>query len=119
MAMEQEHNSNNPASQKGVPRYPPKRYSPLNSPDSILDSSTDPSPTTPRTPRLNIAIPKSDELSSIPANDAKRREPKAEHDDEEDRRYWEEEEDDGYWGELDEDEDDEKDEDLEETYRGF
>jgi hypothetical protein len=77
-----------------------------------MTSSNDPSPLTPRTPQLNVTIPKSNELLSQPSQ-TKSTSPKIELEDE-DRQYWEEE-DEGYWGEMEE-EDEEKD-DLEETYR--
>ena len=95
-------------SQKSSARQPP-RYSPLNSPQSLLTSSTATTPATPRIPQLSVAIPKTNDVDS-PAEDKEK--PSLEDDDEDDRRYWDEE-DEGYWGELEEDED----EDLEECYR--
>jgi len=88
----------------------PKRYSPLNSPDSIISSSNETTPQTPRTPQLNVTIPKSHDIVSAQKEDITKEEVQNE---EEDRRYWEEE-DDGYFGEM---EDHEEDEDLEEEYR--
>jgi hypothetical protein len=102
MAMEQDQHSNQSA-QKSAPRRPYK-YSPLNSPDSIVSSSNDASPITPRTPQLNVALPQNEESTKEKSG---QKEEKVE-----DEEYWAED-DEGYFGELDEDED----EDLEEIYR--
>lgn len=102
MAMEQDQHSNQ-STQKSAPRRPYK-YSPLNSPDSIVSSSNDASPITPRTPQLNVALPQNEESTQEKSG---QKEEKVE-----DEEYWAEE-DEGYFGELDEDED----EDLEEIYR--
>lgn len=109
MAMEKDQNSNNSPAPKAQ-AYRPRRYTP----DSLLASSNDASPSMPRTPQLNLAIPKSSEELSAPSNNLEQ----SEKEDDEEQQYWEGEEDDGYWGEMDED--DNNDEDLEETYRrGF
>lgn len=102
MAMEQDQNPT--AAQKTNPNRP-RKYSPLNSPNS-LTTSNDTSPVTPRTPQLNVTIPKATEKLSSSEKES--------NSEDEDRLYWEEE-DEGYWGEMEEDE---QDEDLEETYRG-
>jgi len=104
-AMEQDQNTSHSSNGSKNTTQRPSRYSPLNSPDSLMTTSNDQSPLTPRTPQLNVSIPKTEE--SI---DTKKTETKPEEDD---RRYWEEE-DEGYWGEMEEDE---QEEDLEETYR--
>ena len=71
-----------------------------------MTTSNDASPVTPRTPQLNVTIPNTNEpVSSNQNNESK--------EEDEDQRYWEEE-DEGYFGEMDEDE---QDDDLEETYR--
>jgi hypothetical protein len=101
MAMEQDQHSNQ--TQKSAPRRPYK-YSPLNSPDSVVSSSNDASPITPRTPQLNVALPQNEESTKEKSEQKKEQV--------EDEEYWAEE-DEGYFGELDEDED----EDLEEIYR--
>jgi hypothetical protein len=110
MAMEQDQHSghssaaaaNKSASQR------PSRYSPLNSPDSLMTTSNDTSPLSPRTPQLNVKIPHSNNLVSDAQYNANESKPELENDD-----YWEEE-DEGYWGEMEEEE---QDEDLEEAYR--
>jgi hypothetical protein len=61
-------------------------------------------PRTPQTPQLNLSIPRTKEQES---NQTQLKP------EDEDRRYWEEE-DEGYFGEMEEDE---QDEDLEEAYR--
>jgi len=101
MAMEQDQNTT--AQQKSSANQS-NRYSPLNSPDSLLSTSNDASPLTPRTPQLNVAIPNTKQLESSNENNESKTE-------DEDQRYWDDE-DDGYWGEMEED-----DQDLEETYR--
>jgi len=68
-----------------------------------MSSSNEVTPITPRTPQLNLTIPRSKDEAATETQIKP---------EEEDRRYWEEE-DEGYFGELDEDED----EDLEEAYR--
>jgi len=105
--MEKDQNGNVPNKSNGIR---PKRYSPLNSPDSIISSSNETTPQTPRTPQLNVHIPKSHDIVSAQKEDPAKQEVQNE---EEDRRYWEEE-DDGYFGEM---EDHEDEEDLEEAYR--
>jgi hypothetical protein len=106
MAMEQDQNPNasSSAQKSTTANRRPYKYSPLNSPDSLLTSSNDVTPVTPRTPQLALTIPRSEDQP------AKETQIKAE---DEDRRYWEEE-DEGYFGEMEEDE---QDEDLEEAYR--
>lgn len=69
-----------------------------------MTSSNDATPVTPRTPQLNVTIPRSKDEAAMETQIKP---------EEEDRRYWEEE-DEGYFGEMDEDE---QDEDLEEAYR--
>src|SRR5271156_6114586 len=91
MAMEKDGNVQNKSN--GIR---PKRYSPLNSPDSIISSSNETTPQTPRTPQLNVTIPKSHDIVSAQKEDITKEEVQNE---EEDRRYWEEE-DDGYFGEM-------------------
>ena len=102
LAMEQDQNS---TAQQKSNAHRPNRYSPLNSPDSLMTSSNDVSPVTPRTPQLNVAIPNTKEHPSSNQNNESKKQ-------DEDQRYWEEE-DEGYFGEMD----DEQDDDLEETYR--
>src|SRR5271170_671608 len=106
MAMEQDQNPNGSSSaQKSTAaNRRPHKYSPLNSPDSMMSSSNEVTPVTPRTPQLAVTIPRSKD------EPAKETQIKPE---DEDRRYWEEE-DEGYFGEMEEDE---QDEDLEEAYR--
>jgi hypothetical protein len=83
---------------------PPRKYSPLNSPDSSMASSNDPSPITSGTRPLSLTIPEKSEKTV--SSSQKQSKPE-----DEDQRYWDEE-DEGYWGEIEGDE-----EDLEETYR--
>lgn len=109
MAMEQDQL---PSSTTNTNNTRPKPYSPLSSPNSDLNPSAQNTPDTPRTPHLNLDIPKSKELiSSAPL---KRRGSKPNRTVDEDRQYWDEEEDDGYFGEMEEGE-----EDLEEAYRSI
>lgn len=103
LAMEQDQNS---ATQQKSNSQRPNRYGQLNSPDSLMTTSNEASPVTPRTPQLNVTIPNTKE----PVSSNQTIESKA---DDDDQRYWEEE-DDGYFGEMEEYE---QDEDLEETYR--
>ena len=107
MAMEQDQNPNaSPAAQKPTPaNRRPHGQSTLSSPDSLRSSSNDVTPVTPRTPQLHLTIAPGKEQPTT-------KKPLKPED--EDRQYWEEEEDEGYFGELDEDE---QDEDLEEAYR--
>lgn len=102
MAMEQDQQPNQSGTQKTAQRRLYK-YSPLNSPDSIMSSSNDASPVTPRTPQLNVAIPQNEESTKERSDEKQQLE---------DEAYWAEE-DEGYFGELEQDED----EDLEEIYR--
>jgi len=104
MAMEQDQHSSQSGTQNSAARRSYK-YSPLNSPDSIVSSSNDASPITPRTPQLNVALPQNE----VSTKDIKSEDKEKQL---EDDAYWAEE-DEGYFGELDEDED----EDLEEIYR--
>ena len=106
MAMEQDQNTNasSSAQKSTTASRLPYKYSPLNSPDSLLTSSNEVTPVTPRTPQLALTMPRSEDQP------AKETQIKPE---DEDRRYWEEE-DEGYFGEMEEDE---QDEDLEEAYR--
>ena len=106
MAMEQDQRPNSSSSAQkstSLPNQRPHKYSPFNSPDSLMSSSNEVTPITPRTPQLNLTIPRSKDEAATETQIKP---------EEEDRRYWEEE-DEGYFGELDEDED----EDLEEAYR--
>ena len=101
--MEQDQHQN----RSGVKRTGHQRinkYSPLNSPDSIVSSSNDVSPITPRTPQLNISVPLNEESTKDSKPDEKQQL--------EDEAYWAED-DEGYFGEMEGDEDD----DLEEIYR--
>ena len=108
MAMERDQNGI--VQNKSSAELRPRRYSPLNSPDSVLlSSSNGNTPQTPRTPQLNIPIPKSHNIVTGQREDTTKRQVDNE---EEDRRYWEED-DDGYFGEME----DHEDEDLEEAYR--
>jgi len=109
MAMEQEQS---PSSAANAITSRPKPYSPLSSPNSVLSTSAQDTPTTPRTPHLNLEIPKTKELETSPQ--LKRRGSKPNRQVDEDRQYWEEEEDDGYFGEMEE-----ETEDLEEAYRSI
>jgi len=109
VAMEQDHNTNNSSTGQKSSEHRPHRYSPLNSPDSLMTTSNETSPATPRTPQLNLTIPKSKDHVSSPQDN----EEKMAADEAEDQRYWAEE-DEGYWGEMEEYE---RDEELEECYR--
>jgi len=102
-AMEQEQHLNRSGAQRSADQRSSK-YSPLNSPNSIVSSSNDASPITPRTPQLNISVPLNEESTKNSKPDEKQQL--------EDEAYWAEE-DEGYFGEMDADED----EDLEEIYR--
>src|SRR5579859_2989166 len=90
-----------------------KPSSPISSPNSNPSISDQSTPITPRTPHLNVDIPKPKELDQSPQ--FTRRGSKHNRQAEEDRRYWEEEEDDGYFGEMEE----EGEEDMEEAYRSI
>lgn len=104
MAMEQDRNSQqHSATQK------PNDQGRLHSPDSMMTTSNEATPVTPRTPQLTLTMPKTKELASSPQKEAESQRQEQEDDD---RRYWEEE-DEGYFGEMEEGED----EDLEECYR--
>ena len=110
MAMEQDQL---PSAAPNAYNTRPKPYSPLSSPNSDLNPSAQNTPATPRTPQLNLEIPKPKELGS--GAPLKRRGSKPNRQADEDRRYWDEEEDDGYFGEMEE----EGEEDLEEAYRSI
>jgi hypothetical protein len=88
-------------------------YSPLSSPNSNTNTSAQNTPVTPRTPQLNLEIPNPKGLASGPQIIRRGSKPNRQID--EDRQYWEEEEDDGYFGEMEE----EGEEDLEEAYRSI
>jgi hypothetical protein len=90
-----------------------KPYSPLSSPNSEISTSAQNTPAIPRTPQLNLEIPKPKEVISNAPLKSRGSKPNRQAD--EDRRYWDEEEDDGYFGEMEE----EGEEDLEEAYRSI
>ena len=103
LAMEQDRNSQqHSAAQK-------TNDARLHSPDSLMTTSNETTPVTPRTPQLTLTMPKTKELASSPQKETESQRQDQEDDD---RRYWEED-DEGYFGEMDEGED----EDLEECYR--
>src|SRR5271169_3346472 len=99
MAMEQDQNPNasSSAQKSTAAGRRPHKYSPLNSPDSLMGSSNEVTPATARTPQLALTITRSKDQT------AKETQIKPE---DEDQRYWKEE-DEGYFGEMEEDEQDE------------
>jgi hypothetical protein len=107
MAMEQDRNSQQPSTAQKININDP--HGRLHSPDSLMTTSNETTPVTPRTPQLMLTIPKTKDLVSSPQNKTESQKQEQEDDD---RRYWEEE-DEGYFGEMEEGED----EDLEECYR--
>lgn len=114
LAMEQDQHSgqSSAAAAYKSASHRPSHFSPINSPDSLMTTSNDASPLSPRTPQLNVTIPQSRNLISDVQNNTNTTKPDLDNNDD-DQRYWEEE-DEGYWGEMEEAE---QDEDLEEAYR--
>jgi hypothetical protein len=102
MAMEQDQHPNQSAGAQNTVTRRPYKYSPLNSPGSVVSSSNDVSPITPRTPQLNVVISQNEESTKEKSNEQEQQT--------EDDAYWAEDE--GYFGELED-----EDEDLEEIYR--
>lgn len=96
-----------------APNSRTKPYSPVSSPNSNLSTSPQNTLATPQTPHLNVDIPNPKGLVSSPQFTRRGSKPNRQAD--EDRKYWEEEEDDGYFGEMEE----EGEEDLEEAYRSI
>jgi len=64
---------------------------------------------------LHLEFPAPEELASASGPQIERRASKPNGQADEDRRYWEDEDDDGYFGEMEE----EGEEDLEEAYRSI
>jgi hypothetical protein len=112
LAMEKDQNGNN--ANKYQERRSVQRYSPLNSPDSIITSSGEPTPEN-RVPVIGIPIPSKTIVTINPPEEEKTSAAveEVETTAEDDARYWDEE-DEGYWGELEEEE---QEEDLEACYR--
>ena len=103
-AIEQDQHPNQSGAQRTA-RQRAYKYSPLNSPDSIVSSSNNASPMTPRTPQLNVSVPQNQESTKDNKSDEKQQQL-------EDEAYWADE-DDGYFAEMEADDE----EDLEEIYR--
>ena len=113
LAMEQDQLPSASANNSSMPRRNP--YTPpLSSPNSNVSTSAQSSPVTRRTPQLTLEFPAPEELASAAGPQIKRRASKPNGQADEDRRYWEDE-DDGYFGEMEE----EGEEDLEEAYRSI
>jgi hypothetical protein len=107
VAMEKDQNGNSTSTQ----RYQDSqhRYSPVNSPESIVTTSSETTPNSIRVPELSVPVPKKGVFNTSEAVEKDQVEKNAE----DDARYWDEQ-DDGYWGEM---EGEEQEEDLEECYR--